>query len=197
MIIGFLGKKRSGKDTICDYLVNNYKFKKVAFADKIKEVAKILFDLNDEELFGYKKEKILDNYNITPRDFYQKFGTEIMQNDIYKYLPKLEKKIPKKLFWAVSTFNKINKMKLEGNKNFCISDVRFKHEVDYIKKQGGIIIKILRKELVKNDKHKSECEIDDINQNDISFVLYNDKNLEDLYEVMDYIMDIIKKNKKL
>jgi hypothetical protein len=193
MIIGFLGQKRSGKDTICDYLVNKYKFKKVAFADKIKEVAEILFDLNEEELFGYKKEEILDDYNITPREFYQKFGTEIMQNDIYKYLPKLEKKIPKKLFWTISTFNKINKMKLKGQENFCIADVRFKHEVDYIKKQGGIIIKIIRKEIIKNDKHKSECEIDDINQNDISYVLYNDKNLEFLYEVIDYIMDIIKK----
>lgn len=195
MIIGILGQKRCGKDTVCDYLVNNFNFKKVAFADKIKEVASILFDLSEEELNGNKKEDILNDYNISPREFYQKFGTEIMQNDIYKYLPKLEKKIPKKLFWTVSTFNKIKKLQSEGHDNFCISDVRFKHEVDYIIKNGGIIIKIIRKQSIVDDKHKSECEINKIESNNISYTIYNNNYIQDLYKIVDTIMEKMDINK--
>ena len=37
-IIGILGNKRVGKDTVADYLVKNYGFIKYNFADPIKEI---------------------------------------------------------------------------------------------------------------------------------------------------------------
>ena len=41
-LIGLLGRKRVGKDTVADYLINNYNFTKHAFANPIKEVLKIM-----------------------------------------------------------------------------------------------------------------------------------------------------------
>jgi hypothetical protein len=43
MIIGISGKMQSGKDTVADYLVNKYGFQRIAFAAKLKEIAKDLF----------------------------------------------------------------------------------------------------------------------------------------------------------
>ena len=67
MIIGILGQKRNGKDTCADYLVEHYNFTKVSFADPIKQILKIMFDFNDEQLYGDKKELIHSkgNWNRT------------------------------------------------------------------------------------------------------------------------------------
>jgi len=61
MIIGFAGKKRSGKDTIANYLVNKYNFRRYAFGGPVKEVCRILFGFDDEQLYGDRKEE-LDGY---------------------------------------------------------------------------------------------------------------------------------------
>lgn len=52
MILGISGFAGSGKDTVADFLVKNHGFVKVAFADKIKRIAKDLFDFTDEQLWG-------------------------------------------------------------------------------------------------------------------------------------------------
>ena len=38
MIIGLTGYARSGKDTVAKILVDNYGYKRIAFADKIREL---------------------------------------------------------------------------------------------------------------------------------------------------------------
>ena len=47
MLIGFSGKKGSGKSYFADYLVNNKLFIKLSFASPLKEITKILFNLSD------------------------------------------------------------------------------------------------------------------------------------------------------
>jgi len=55
-LIGFLAKKRHGKDTSADYLVKKYNYKKLSFAKPIKDACKILFGFTDEQLYGNLKE---------------------------------------------------------------------------------------------------------------------------------------------
>lgn len=61
MIIGISGKARSGKDTFADFLVDifytrfNRKFELMAFADELKYLCKIQFDLSYEQLWGILK----------------------------------------------------------------------------------------------------------------------------------------------
>ena len=52
MIIGICGLIGSGKDTIADYLVTNYNFKKLSFADKLKDSVATMFDWDRELLDG-------------------------------------------------------------------------------------------------------------------------------------------------
>ncbi len=52
MIIGISGKANSGKDTVADYLVSQYKFTKVALADPLKRFLMEIFDFSEEQLWG-------------------------------------------------------------------------------------------------------------------------------------------------
>src|ERR1700733_9341253 len=85
ILIGITGRKRSGKDTIGDYLVNNYGFIRVAFADTLKKALKEIFEFSDEQLYGDEKETVDDYWGHSPRDLLQKIGTEMFR----EYLPKL------------------------------------------------------------------------------------------------------------
>ena len=46
-IILLCGKKRSGKDTIAEYLVENYNFKHYKITQKLKDCVKVLFNIDD------------------------------------------------------------------------------------------------------------------------------------------------------
>ena len=59
MLIGLLGKKRVGKDTVAEYLIEKYNFIRYAFADPIKEIAGIMFNFSYEQLYGNQKEIIV------------------------------------------------------------------------------------------------------------------------------------------
>jgi len=184
MIIGLLGQKQSGKDTCADYFVKNHGFERFAFGDSVKEVCRILFGFNDEQLYGDKKEEIDRYLNITPREAFQKIGTEFGQYLIHELLPNLN--IEKRTLWTLALD------KIDISKNIIISDVRCKHEIDAIKKKGGIIIKINRN-TIQNDfnKHSSEQEIFNISSFLIDFIIDNNGTLNELFEKINSFVKIL------
>jgi hypothetical protein len=129
MIIGLIGNTRVGKDTLANYLVNNYGFIKFSFADKIKKIAAEIFDWDYNTLQGDGKDNIDYETGIKPREFYKWFGTDIMQFDFDNEFT--NHNIPKRAIWAYSLMKKIKKeLNLYSNKNIVITDFRFKHEYD-------------------------------------------------------------------
>lgn len=188
MLIGLLGKKRTGKDTIADYLCKNYNFKKLSFAKPLKDVCKILFNFNDEQLYGDKKEEIDTNWGTTPRIIMQYLGTDIFRNDINKILPNIGNN-----FWIKCIRTQYQSLlKTDPLIKVVISDVRFQNELDMIHELDGCVIKIERQNS-KNyfeDLHESEKDIDKIKNYD--FLIKNDSTFENLYLQVD---DIIKKYK--
>ena len=52
MIIGMCGLIGTGKDTVADILVNNYNFKKLSFADKLKDGVATVFSWDRQMLEG-------------------------------------------------------------------------------------------------------------------------------------------------
>lgn len=174
MLIGITGKKYSGKDTIADYLVENYNFTKKSMAQPLKEACKIIFNLTDDQIYTSEKEINDPRWNnVKPREILQVVGTDLFKNEIYKYLPKLDKISDTVWIQHFKQWYKNNK-----HLNIVLSDIRFKDEINMIKQLGGIVIKVERN-LDNNDTHSSENDL-----NDVKFenVISNNDDLESLYK---------------
>jgi len=181
MLIGIIGKKRSGKDTSGDYLVSNKNFTKYSFANPIKRGAMELFGFTEEQVFGDLKDEIDPTWGITPRLVLQIMGTEVFQYDMPKYIPELQ--AFGRGFW-VKRFEQWYNQNRELDVVIC--DVRFQHEADAILKMGGQVWKVQRPSLVSVDEHASEMEMDLITG--VTNILQNDGTLEDLYNKIDSLV---------
>ena len=205
MLIGFLAKRKHGKDTAADYLQDNYNFTKKSFAGPLKLGIQKWFLFTDEQLHTDKKEEIDPRWGISPRKAYQIIGTELVRNTFPNLLFN-EMKLNTS-FW-IKNFDIRYK---ESTGNIVVSDVRFQNEVDYIRKQGGIVIKIHRPCMdrhtgkkvnicrtitasfwslfgyvaVDKDSHESEKGIDSITNHDFEII---NEDLGDFYGRLDIIM---------
>jgi hypothetical protein len=172
MIIGLHGKKRVGKDTCADYLVEKYGFTKIAFADGVRDA---LYALNPQihngeqykdviDFFGYEEAK-----DIFPdiRMLLQRLGTEVGRNILDPDL------------WV----NLLEK-RLQPNVNYVIPDVRFENEANLVRKLDGPVLAIFRQTGFEDD-HVSEQKLpDDL----IDHHIYNTSSLSDLYDYVDVVV---------
>ena len=175
MIIGLIGQKRVGKDTVAGILkiLNtniNYNFKTMALADPIKDIARVMFNFTEDQLYDDAKDVIDPKWGIKPRDFFEQFGTNIMQFDIYKYLPNLETQVEKRLFWVHSLLSKLKNY--DPNINVIITDIRGLHEICEINKftEGkAIFIRIVKEMEIENKINNNDNNNDNnsVNNNNI------------------------------
>lgn len=172
MIIGIHGKARTGKDTIAKHLINKYNFIRYAFADPIKETINPLFGWNERHSDGELKEVIDPKWEFSPRQAYQKFGTEFgraLNNNL----------------WLIVAEDRIDK-----NKNYVISDVRFENEATFIRRNGGIVIHVFSNRAQDVNEHISESGIN-IDIKDIAIT--NNGTIKELLETIDNeLREIIK-----
>lgn len=142
MIIGIAGFKSSGKDTIAEYLINEYGFKRLSFASAVKDILSIMFSWPRDKLEGLTKEdrewremvdpwwsKKLQMPELTPRFVMQYIATDLFRNHFNQDI------------WI-----NIVEKQLEENKytNIVITDCRFQNEINMIKNIGGKIIQVHR-----------------------------------------------------
>ncbi len=81
-IIGLLGGAGSGKSETAKYLCAKYGGKLYSFAEPLKEIVRLAFDLSDVQVYGTQetKETVDDRYGVTPRWLLQRIGTEGIRN---------------------------------------------------------------------------------------------------------------------
>jgi dephospho-CoA kinase len=184
MIIGLIGNKRTGKDTIADYLVKNYNFKKYAFADQIKAVAKTIFGWTDIQLNGDNKDLIDDELGIIPRKFFEWFGTDMMQHQFDEKFT--NNKIPPRSIWAYSVLKKIQRdleLYTATNLNIVITDFRFMHEFNLITS------KLPEIKFIFIDKFENYNTYDTINIDNLLL-----KSTDWQYEIYDMLINIYDNN---
>lgn len=167
----------SGKD----YITTNYiipyienilkeKILQLCFADQIKINVMAKNNIKYHDLYVEKNENT--------RKLLQIEGTENGRNALSKNI------------WIDYLKNWIEVFQNRGNKNFIITDVRFKNEYEFIKNNGGIIIKIVapnrnHQRLLNESKgdvniyntlknHSSECDLDDLPDMYYDIVINND-----------------------
>ncbi len=192
LIIGISGKKQSGKDTTCKYLVSDLRYlpdssrintsKIYSFADSLKR--KICIDilgLTECQCFGTNEQK-----NSLTNCTWDKLPMEIRENNLIKknaedilgdlptgrmtgrdVMQVVGTDIFRNFFddrvWVNATFRDIEK---EGHDMSLIADVRFPSEVEGILSKGGYIIRLERAPLA--DSHDSETALDNYDWESIS-----------------------------
>lgn len=142
LLIGIGYKKGSGKDTFAGFLGKHcdMSFATLHFADALKEECSAATGV---ELYFMNKDKEVF------RPLLQWWGTEFRKkylNDQNYWVHKLDETI--KVFERLDT------------QAIFIPDVRFMNEVNYIKRNGGILIHVTRSTTIHTDQHASECELD-------------------------------------
>lgn len=182
-LIGFLAKKRAGKDTCGDYLKTKG-YKQLSFAGPLKEACGTLFNFTDDQLYGDLKETVDPNWGVTPRLVLQYVGTDLFRNRIGDIIPDIGNG-----FWThCLKVNYLKQIEKDPNCRFVITDVRFQNEVDLINELGGVVVKIERPSLCTgtNDHHASE-DIDSVNG--FAHTLVNDGSINDLYTKVDELLN--------
>ena len=184
-IIGIAGKAGSGKDTVGQLLrsileENKDPFgfpinrcTKLSFANKLKEVCCCLFGWERHRLdydHEYKESNTLDNgfpdpacerLGMTRRQIIQTLGTEGLRDGLNKdiWIICLELDILRGTF-------------AEYNIGF-LTDCRFKNELEFVRRQGGILIRVdSDNTLTEHTSHSSET--DWLDWDDWDFVVRND-----------------------
>lgn len=191
MIIGLTGKMGAGKDTVADYLVDRYQFRKVGFSDQIYDGVCGLFGIDRSIALAWKDPQYnitvqvnsiqstgpglasfirLEHIELTWRQFIQQYGTDMARKNWGED------------FW-VDLFEK--KYLMNDNQNLVVRDVRFNNEAAMLGKNGATIWEVLRPGY-EGDDHESEA---GIHEGHIDGELTNDGSLTELYEMLDWWME--------
>lgn len=225
MLLGICGQAGSGKDTVADHLCLQHQFVKVGFADPLKRICKDVFNFSDEQLWGPSEKRnaedrryprpslpgpggmglLYDTGYLTPRHALQTLGTEWGRHCYADVWVDYAIRIHAKLQEGGWQYRPMNGLKMAANPpdfraNVVISDVRFRNEVEGIKKAGGYIFRIIRPGAEGNvgvSGHASEMEQKSIPDALFDGVILNASTIVDLFSnVSQMIAPYMKDNPK-
>ena len=180
MIIGLTGNMGVGKDTVADFLVTEYGYKKVGFSDVMYDAVCALWGITLEDALSWKNEDTIvkvHNYerphfgptlacSFDWRQHLQRFGTD-MGREVFG---------PD--FW-VEQF--AERYLFDGNNtDYVVRDVRFNNEAELITDYAGDIWHIVRPGY-EGDEHVSEA---GINPSYIRGDIGNDGTVEELHALL-------------
>lgn len=197
MIIGIVGRKGAGKDTIGERLVEQHGFKRVAFADPVKWIARSLFPtLTHEQCWGpiAVKEAFDPALGATPRQLLQLIGTEVGRQGQLDVLvpfgvPALHVIVALERFHVApgpTAWIDALARNLQLGVSHVVTDVRFPNEAEAVRKYG-LVVRVTRPGFdtgVRND-HASETEVDACAYD---MEILNSGTLEDLHAKVDALV---------
>ena len=121
MILALTGYSKVGKDAVAKVLTEYQKMKRIAFADALKKDVCKLCDLSMENLERYKEmlRPLLVEYGRARRSFDADF-----------WIKRIEKQMRKEDF--------------PDRVDWVITDLRYVNEADWVVRQGGLIVYLVR-----------------------------------------------------
>ena len=204
MIIGISGSANCGKDTVANYIVKNYSFVKIAFADKIKRILMDLYDLPYNNLWGPSANRSIHDvrYKLSDSDEYltARLGCQVIGdcgrslylNTWVDYTINDIKKLANSYFYDYEDYKGVfTKYSTFGKKNVIISDCRYLNEMNRLRNEGALLIRIKKDTAGLKDKtakHSSEANQVQILDSYFDDIIYNNSTLEDLYKNIDNFM---------
>jgi hypothetical protein len=201
-IISLSGLIGSGKDTVADYLVSKYGFKRDSFASTLKDACAAIFGWDREMLEGKtegarERREVVDQWwadrlniqTLSPRWVLQHFGTDTCRRHFHNDI------------WLASLENKLRLAKTE---NVVISDARFLNELDMLADAGAKTVCVSRGEkpdwwkIAANPETRSRMEIrSSPHPSEWDWAVYkfdtdidNNGSLTDLYSTVDNLLKV-------
>lgn len=152
VIVGLMGKKRSGKDTFAARLVEYHGFTRLAFADALKNA---LIDTDPMlDTIGFSSLRLSELVEIAGwerakespevRRLLQNFGVAVRNH-----------------VGESSWVRAVHRQAVQIAGPVVVTDVRFPNEADWVLGQQGSLVRILRAGQVHDDDHESETAVDD------------------------------------
>jgi hypothetical protein len=171
ILIGISGKKRRGKDTVCDILLKLVPgAMRMAFADPLKDEVAAACGVSRE---------FLEQYKANFRQILQGWGTEF-RRELYS-----------QTYWIDQTELRLEAAKAAKVPLVIITDVRFPNEWEFIIAHGGHTIRVFRDSLAADtDTHPSETALD---SHTFDWWVDNNHSLEALEENVKGVWDSIQK----
>ena len=155
MVIAFIGKKRSGKTTACEYLTTDntlrVNFKdallrevRQKFPKLLQEIITIMDATAYDGMRPWTVDRLLAEKPPLARALLQNYGTDVVRAiDSDHFVKEWEATVAKYPDHLILT-----------------DDVRFPNEHAAVKRRGGVTIKIVREGWESTDTHISEIEMD-------------------------------------
>ena len=214
-VFAISGWKQSGKDTSANYLVKEYGFKRFGFADVLKDMVAEQYGIPREHCDSSDfKEKAILTMPVETKDAFGKIIHTFMQkefrdqngikygsgdtNSVLYWTPRalciLEGSIKRSAtsnYWVSKVVSEIKKS--EGN--YVISDLRYKSEVEQLKKAFGEDLTLVRVNRFKDTEATDPSERD---LDDYDFDVYIDNyesSLQSLHKDLNELMTFEKVEK--
>lgn len=178
--VAICGKAKSGKNTIAKLLKKSLskkdkiRCKYLAFADPVKEIARIMFpSIPEEHLTGSSelrssiiKNAFKNDSPLTVRQLLIDIGTEMGRS--------YDKNI-----WINALGSKLDSLQKKDKDLVILTDCRFINEHNFLKSKGFFTIKVIRNDSTFIN-HISETEQDGIPESDFDAIIYNNGTLKQL-----------------
>jgi hypothetical protein len=165
-VIGLTGYAQSGKDTVASILVKKYGYRRIAFADKIRD---FLYGINPMVACsptGYLQDLVnLVGWNEAKK--------EPQVRRLLQDLGISARELLDENIWITSALGKIN-----SGERVVVTDVRFENEAMMIKLMGGQLWRVKRVGVGPVNDHVSESELDGYK---VDQIFVNNGSIEDLY----------------
>lgn len=188
-LIGIVGLAGSGKDTIASHIHTTFQNVYTHhFADAIKDACAVAFGIPLDAFYHREaKEQINLFWNLSPREIAQFVGTEMFRECLSAIYPHSQD------FWIHRLQGRLEGSLIDPEKDglyeqsdcVIVADVRFQNEVDWIERNGGTIIKVIRytgdeQVTVGIPNHASE-QVEFLYFTSNPFLIINNSTLEELH----------------
>lgn len=184
MNIGIIGRARTGKDTAGKWLVDNRGFRRVAFADALKEAA-----LKVDPIIGTDTDDLVvegARLGETVRFWGWERAKEI--GDTRRFLQELGAAVRdiEEDFWLRAAMRKVMEANDDGVP-CVITDVRYPNEAESLKRAGFHLVYIERPGVPQMD-HASE---NSLTADDAEFRIWNDGGMPQLHAAVEALTEHI------